>query len=469
MKNFDKQSRFKYAQSEKDTLKVLKMQENDLQSLSAETSSQSKDLDDIRRRAEAIAAKLNVSINPRVDVEDVAVPNYQIRQDDIPTWDSLVNRANREIKEDVIYEDLLTRDEFNYCIDDVRRINEEFAKRTKLSKVDLAFLVIATALQTVRWVIINKLYGDLGESFDPDERLKHNDKEIKDDVYRRNKEFQDQHSGHGHRESQKGYKSWEEIIFKSAPYDVTVGSPDLGINMEGKYHRYKTLGHDPILGWIFGSANFITDTITLSNFSSYRIQRNPGPRFGSPISLFNILYETWDSTKEDWLRLPAGVFAQYVHLKSDEFTKCGLPVPLLEVFSEELAGELYKSQYDSLCLLRDIKIVGRQAALSIFINMIVSLVHGLFYNPSKDGERKFYEARTRKVLLISNALSSVGNIAYCAITEDFGKLDLGGLLVTISRLFTDIRFITRLKDEFIQQEIDKSIQKELEDINSNFI
>ncbi len=239
--------------------------------------------------------------------------------------------------------------------------------------------------------------------------------------------------------------------------------------MEGKYHRYKTLGHDPILGWVFGTANFITDTITLSNFSSYRIDRKPSPRFGSPTTLPTIFYEVFDSTKEDWLRLPAGVFAQYVHLKSDEFTKCGLPVPILEVFSEELAGDLYKSQYDSLCLLRDLKIVGRQAAVSIFINMIVGLVHGLFYNPQKDGERKFYEARTRKVLLFSNALSSVGNIAYCAITNNFGKLDLGGLIVTIGRLFTDVRFITRLKEEFIEKEIDKSIQKELSDIESNFI
>lgn len=115
------------------------------------------------------------------------------------------------------------------------------------------------------------------------------------------------------------------------------------------------------------------------------------------------------------------------------------------------------------------KIVGRQAAVSIFINMIVGLVHGLFYNPQKDGERKFYEARTRKVLLFSNALSSVGNVAYCAITNDFGKLDLGGLIVTIRRLFTDVRFITRLKEEFIEKEIDKSIQKELSDIEYNFI
>ena len=176
----------------------------------------------------------------------------------------------------------------------------------------------------------------------------------------------------------------------------------------------------------------------------------------------------FDSVKEDWLRLPAGIFAQYVHLKSDIFTKLGLPVPVIETFSEALAGKLYKSQYDSLCLLKDIKIVGNQAAWSIIINMIISLVHGLFYNPQKDGDKTFYEVRTRKILAISNTLASTGNIAYAIGTEDWRKLDVGGILVTIYRLFTDIRFISRVKKDFIEKEMDKVLEKELKDLDSYF-
>ena len=33
--------------------------------------------------------------------------------------------------------------------------------------------------------------------------------------------------------------------------------------MHGGQHRVKTLGHDPILGWVFGVANIISDTITI--------------------------------------------------------------------------------------------------------------------------------------------------------------------------------------------------------------
>ena len=117
-------------------------------------------------------------------------------------------------------------------------------------------------------------------------------------------------------------------------------------------------------------------------------------------------YESYDSVKEDKLRLPAAVFTQFVHLESDAFTKQGLPVPILEAFSEELAGKLYRSQYDSLCLLRDIKIVGVQAVVSVVINMLITLIHGLFYDPAKHGDRELFEVRTRKILLYSNAMAS---------------------------------------------------------------
>ena len=41
--------------------------------------------------------------------------------------------------------------------------------------------------------------------------------------------------------------------------------------MGGKYHRMYTLGHDPILGWFFGTANILTDCITFHNFNTNRI------------------------------------------------------------------------------------------------------------------------------------------------------------------------------------------------------
>lgn len=107
--------------------------------------------------------------------------------------------------------------------------------------------------------------------------------------------------------------------------------------------------------------------------------------------------------------------------------------------------------------------------------MLISLLHGFFYNPQKDHRRDFYEVRTRKILLYSNAISSSINLAYVGVNaysgnvgEAFKKLDLGGLLVTLWRLFSDIRFITKVKEQFINEELDKVTANELKKLDIMF-
>ncbi len=467
--------RFEYSESENEILKVLKMQERQLKTLTEKLNAQKQDqigkeeLRDLKERIEVLLKEQRMPCSSK-QITASAPSKLEIRKADIPSWEDCLELANKEVHGSVELEDLLSKENFNFSIEEVKRINAEFSSKTNIqNKKDLAFLAIATALQTTRWIIIQKVMGDLGQQIDGNSRLSHNDKSIKDATKNSNKAFQRYFEKHGHRGSLKSYKSWEQIIFSSAPYDTTLGSPNFGENLGGRYHRYKTLGHDPILGWIFGSANFITDTCTLSNFNSYRVSRVGSPHFSASVDLSTIFYEVIDSVREDWLRLPAGVFAQFVHLKSDEFTKLGLPVPLLSSFSENLAGKLYKSQYDSLCLLNDIAIVGSQAGLSILTNMLVGLVHGLFYNEKEDGDRDLYEVRTRKILCISNALSTAGNLAYVFGTKDVYKLDAGGILVSVHRLFSDVQFMTRVKQSFIESEMDKVLETELKELDSYFI
>ena len=52
------------------------------------------------------------------------------------------------------------------------------------------------------------------------------------------------------------------------------------------------------------------------------------------------------------------------------------------------------------------------------------------------------------------------------ITNNPKNLDLGGLLVTLSHLFMDLKFISRIKEEFIRQELNKDLVKELERLDS---
>ena len=344
-------------------------------------------------------------------------------------------------------------------------INDEFAKKTSIrNSADLKFLAIAIALQVTKsllFPLIAETRG-YGQSFDKNARFACNDKSILDEEKRKRKEFKEKKLSQGYKPDE-----WIEIIYRTPPFDITKGSPAIGINMEGSYHRIHTLGHDPILGWLFGTSNILTDVITFDTFASYKVARNPMIITPEKVPFVMLLELTIAKIKENLLNLPAAIFAEGVHLKSDEYTKRGLPVPILETFAPEIAGNLYKKQYDALCFSRDLKIVGTSASISMLIDMIIGLTHALYYDKDKDGTKDMFEVRTRKILLISNTIATTSNIVCSTVTKNPQGLDIGGLLVTIMHLFSDTRFILNVKKEFIENKIYEKIEDEIQTIDNN--
>lgn len=234
-----------------------------------------------------------------------------------------------------------------------------------------------------------------------------------------------------------------------------------------------TLGHDPILGWIFGTANILTDCITFNNFHTNRISRidsvtGKKKMIITPETVFigAMFKECYEEVRADYLNLPAAIFAQAQHLKSDEFTKLGLPVPLLSSINEKFASKLYSENYDALCCARDSKIIGASFVVSKLFDIIIALTHGLFRK--EDEDKELYEIRTRKIMLISNSIAATSMIINAAITENPKNLDIGSLLNTVTHLFTDLRFIAKIKQEFIESELSERLQKEITEIDCLF-
>lgn len=451
--------KYNYTDREKDFNKVLKMNQNEFFSLEKQCSSQIYKLDEHINSSEVLLKSLGYALPNKPVIKKEQKLSSKIQE--IKSYDDLVKKANAEIHNAVELEDLLSEKEFQEAYKRLDAIHDEFSHKTGIvNKTDLIFLGIATALQTVKSLLFGRVAGkfDYGNSFNPDARLAHNDKSIEKEHRRANDGFKKKHENNGH-----GY--WMYILYQTPPYDITKGSPSINRNMEGGYHRIHTLGHDPILGWIFGTANILTDTITFEDFKSNRVIRNPKMMITpESVPLAKLFGESFEMCKADSLNLPAAIFAEGCHLKSDEFTKLGLPVPILEAINTDFASKLYKSNYDALCFSRDLKIVGASAGISIFIDMIIGLVHGLF-NKEKIN-KDLYEVRTRKILLISNSIASTSNIIQTLITDNPKNLDIGGLLVSLSHLFMDLRFISRIKEEFIKQELNKDLIKELERLDS---
>lgn len=361
-------------------------------------------------------------------------------------------------------------------------VDGEFAKRTSIkNKTDLKFLAIAIALEVAKGLLFPIVAEKMGygDSFDPKDRLDHNDKSIEKAHKEANDAYRDKKLG------KNTTGKWIEFLYQTVPYDITAGTGNMSdINLHGGAHRLYTLGHDPILGWIFGTANILTDVITISpgavvqnnskwakhikvvGIRSYKVQRKPKmmilPERVSTVKMFK---DSYDVAREHPMNLPAAVFAEGQHLKSDLNTKMGLPVPTLETFSPDFASKLYANSYDVLCFARDMKIVGTSATVSLIMDMLIGLVHGLYYNPQKDGSRDLYEVRTRKILLIANTIGTSSNLIFAYCTQNVKAVDIGGLLVTLSHLFMDTRFLLNVKKEFIENRIYEKIENEIKELD----
>lgn len=371
-------------------------------------------------------------------------------------------------------------------------IDGQFAQKTSIkNKRDLRFLAIAVALEVAKGLLYPVLAAKagFGEGFDSKDRLAHDDPSIKEKQKKAAEAYESKHK------PKSGTVRWTDFLTQPVPYDITAGTGAMAdLNLHGGDHRLYTLGHDPILGWIFGTANIMTDVISVApgavvspsgaqnkiaqlakavTMRSYRVSRVPSPCVTPErVPLPELFQESYEVSQADLMNLPAAVFTQAQHLKSDINTKKGLPIPVVEMFSPDLAGKLYHDNYDVLCLARDLKIIGASAGISILIDALIGLVHGMYYDPEKDGSRDMYEVRTRKILLVANTIGTSSNLISIIFTKNLKGLDIGGLLVTLSHLFLDTRFFLRVKKEFLENRIYEKIDtgmKELDRIEQELV
>jgi len=454
----------KYNDYEQKTLRVLKMQESDLKRLQEQTadatqslSQMNQRLNDLKERAKALDSRCEVRGARREDSSSKCeVRGTRCEMTDIPSWESLEKRADHEgIPHDIVMEDLLTGQEITYAIDEVKRINDAFAKRTGLTKRDLSFLSAATSIQTARWVMMPKIVNQMGKSgkvlaaLSPSAMAMLEQKPDTKDIAlinEANQEFiedvEAEEITEGNPQGAKS-KSWQDILEQKDSMPV------------------KTFNNDA-MNWIFGIVNKITGTRTGSNFSTVDAVT------GEKVKTHKVLAEAMRSIKDDPMRLTAAVYAQYAQDRAARGETTDVLAPAMEALQPAMMSDLYQSQIQQLATMQNLTLIGQQAAFPLVVNMAVALLHGFMYNPDLDGPREYYDARTRKILLLSNMMASGTNMAFSAATEKWMKLDLGGLLVTGTRAIQDLAYLTNLEDHFLKQQMDKVLEKELQDIDSHF-
>jgi hypothetical protein len=423
------ESRFTYTKDEQELIKVIANLQQEIKELDYNNRRDSLLLDDAIARAEDIAKKRGITDEQmnliRIQAESSAGTFTGVK-DPMRSWNEIVAEADKAILGNVVLEDICSEQDFEDAARHINDIEKEFKARTRLTKTDLVFIPIAIALQCLRQYVL--------QPFLDTHRLTHQQGDrIKKIVVPKN---------------------LQEILCGSVPYDaITKRDKDSdSTGLGGSTHRYRTLGHDPVLGWFFGPVNILSNSLTKTDFiTSYEIT---DMKIGSQISTLKVIEDAHEQASIEF-NLPVSIIRQAIHFGSDYFTKQGLPIPFISYVNNDVSKFLINNNINMLNVTEGF-------VLSSFINFMVSCIHKLF---NKDVSPELYEVRTRKILSISNTFASASNIVCVAITKNAKILDIGGLLVTIRRLFTDIRFIARLKQEFIEGKLDeewKTISEEID-------
>lgn len=360
----------------------------------------------------------------------------------------------------------------------------EFEKKTGLKGKDIGFLFAATALQLLRITIIN----ELTKTEPAGQKNK-----IEGTLHDFQEKVLSKFSADGSVVNLPYYASKKQIISTSGvPYDaqesLTAKSLDNLLNkkknvawdfdlneyineqklpiFKGANHRFSTLGHDPLIGLVIGTANIMTNTITCvkspinigglelpiltTNHVIYSSDYKY-PLIGIYGSTTVMLYKAFERIIDEPTAFVAALIKQIIHIGTDMFTTCGIQIPGANLL-------LTNTQVEKLTKdigFGDLVKIGTSAKIAELINTLISTLHTLTHDYNDGIDPRIYNVKTRKIILYSNAIATGSNVIWVGANVLAGdktqikNLDIGGLLVLIKRLTTDVEYIRQIKEEFV--------------------
>ena len=241
---------------------------------------------------------------------------------DIPSWESLCKEAERHVGTDCELESIFTDEELKSNELALKQLKMEFNQLHRLDQYDVAIGVVAGMLGATVDILLVGI---------PQRRKNGLEAGPLSDYVRAyfDKVFPED-------EMQKLANSKVSKV----PYDAQ-DNRNTTIRVEGLsayYHRLLQVGHDPVLGLVFGAADILTGRMTT-------IDKN-----GKIVSQ---VMENYADRKETDIFV--AMAKQIKHFKSDITTSMGLPAPLMSLFNllqigsigeyEQTVAELVQGMY----------------------------------------------------------------------------------------------------------------------------
>lgn len=257
-------------------------------------------------------------------------PPMQRRTLELRSWAELVADAERNIDTPGVFEDILTADEIRQVEDKLALLRGDFDAIHRLDKLDWAICGVAgllAALVDIFLVQMPQHPGFLGGAPSAGGPLANWIRDKVNSAY-----------------SPAQIKQLEAEFW--TPYDpatsINLVQPVAGLGPGT--HRFQSLGHDPILGFLFGVKDILQGTFTAID--------KTGKLIIQPVALADPALVT--------MNLFDAIGRVFGHLQSDVATAAGLPAPLMPLLQflqfgsigqhgytvGEISRIMYRSHYD---------------------------------------------------------------------------------------------------------------------------
>lgn len=288
-------SKYQYSDSERQVNKVLKRQAGELENIEFPDLVS---VDASIASSEELLRKLG--IDSHVARGDASITLHAKKALVVPSWEELCAEAEREVAGDVALEDLFTAEELAGNELAVKMLNDEYNALHSLDRYDVAISVVAGLVASIVDILL------VGVPHRTADGLRA--APLSDYV----REYFDNRFPEADMEKLANSK------VSKVPFDAQ-DNRNTTIRVEGLsayYHRLLSLGHDPILGFVFGVADILNGTMTTIDK-------------GGKIAV-QVMANYADRTEADVF---AAIAKQIVHLKSDITTSMGLPAPMMGLFN----------------------------------------------------------------------------------------------------------------------------------------
>ena len=364
----------------------------------------------------------------------------------VPTWEELSSEAIEQISTKIELEDLFSEDELRLNSLTIKELNKQYNEIHRLDELDILIAVSAGLLASAVDILLvgvpektscglkagslsNYIRDAFDKKFPPDEIEKLANSKV-----------------------------------SKVPFDAQ-DNRNTTINIGGLsayYHRLLSLGHDPLLGFVFGVADILTGHMTTID------------KTGKVVSQVMECYA--DRTE---MNIFSALVKQLSHLKSDVTTSMGLPAPLMGLFNLLQFGSIGEYEQTIADIVQGMYFEGydfihfcSMSVSAIIIEVVVRI--GYAVKRIKEGSNlkdaiPFDSNHTEKpklgtMLFAANAIAAAVNAGKIAFTKSPLSINYPQWIAFAKYSFQQARWILFTNPELRDQYIREAIAFDLDEI-----